>query len=63
MGHYVADEIKLEAQATSDISIQLHNLLKYIYVCNKTQTLICQYMLRLQYVKQKGTWTIMRQVT
>lgn len=37
MGHYVADEIKLKAQATSDISIQLHNLLKYIYVCNKTR--------------------------
>lgn len=39
MGHYGADEIKLEAQATFDISIQLHNLLKYIYVCDKTQPL------------------------
>lgn len=40
MGHYVADEIKLEAQATLDISIQLHNLPKYIYDCNNAKTLM-----------------------
>lgn len=36
MGHYVADDIKLKAQASFDILIQLHKLLKYMNVCNKT---------------------------
>lgn len=36
MGHYVAEEIKLEARVNLDAYIQLF---KYIYVCNKTQPL------------------------
>ena len=35
MGHYVADENKLEAQATLDTWVQLHKQLEKIYVCNK----------------------------